>query len=122
LIGSLVVAPILYVGLMGAIIFSIYSYPSRNFTVEAWHAAGWRHEFGDNIPPTRFEYSADLIAKKLLIGKTKEEVIAILGEGHETNNRISYDLGFVPGHGIDPDFLEVYFENGVVVKVEQRRS
>jgi hypothetical protein len=119
-LGSLVVAPFLYVGLIMAMLFSMHHYPSRTFSAEAWHAG--RQAPGDEVFTTRYEYSKDLIDRKLLIGKTKEEVIVMLGEGHETNNRVSYNLGFVPGHGIDPDFLEVYFENGVVVKVEQRRS
>lgn len=121
-LGSLVVAPILYVGLISAMLFSMYYYPSETFTTEAWQATGWSEKHGDNLPPTRYKYSQDLIERRLLVGKTKAEVIEMLGEGYETPDRISNDLGFVPGHGIDPDFLEVYFENGVVIKVEQRRS
>src|SRR5690606_3075736 len=102
---------------------SMTYYPSKEFTSEEWQAAGWKVEYGDNIPPTRFLYSNDLVDRGLLIGKTKEEVIELLGEADsERGDTFSYDLGFVPGHGIDPDFLHVYFEKGVVVKVEQRRS
>lgn len=123
-LGSLVLAPFLYVGLIMAWLFSMHYYPSETFTTEAWHATGWRQMHGDNVPPERYRYSEDLIERKLLLGKTKEEVVTMLGEpeGYITETQISYDLGFVPGHGIDPDFLYVFFENGIVVRVEQRRT
>ena len=122
LLGSLAVASIIYVVLVMGMLASMYYYPSKTFTTESWVATGWKQEYGDNIPPTRYFYSEDLIERKLLIGMTREEVLGMLGEGFESADRVSYDLGFVPGHGVDPDFLEIYFENGVVVKVEQRRS
>lgn len=121
-IGSMIIAPFIYVAIVGIALYSIFSYPSKTFTTEAWKATGWQKIHGDNVPPTRFEFSEDLIERKILIGKTKDEVLEMLGEGFEAGDTISYDLGFVPGHGIDPDFLTVYFENGVVVNVTQRRS
>lgn len=122
-IGSLLAAPILYVSLVMVIYSAMTYYPSKEFTSEGWIAAGPKVEHGDNIPPTRYLYSEDLVERGLLIGKTKEEVIDLLGEpDSEMGTTLSYNLGFVPGHGIDPDFLRVYFENGVVIKAEQRRS
>lgn len=121
-LGSVAVAPFLYVGLIMAMLFSMHQYPSKTFAKDEWQASGWRKEHGDNISPTRFEYSEDLIERGVLIGKTKDEVIELLGEGHSSADQLTYDLGFVPGHGIDPDYLEIHFENGVVVRVEQRRS
>ena len=82
-LGSLLIAPFIYIGLIGAVLFSMYYYPSEAFTTEAWEATGWSQKHGDNIPPTRYKYSQDLIERKLLIGKTKEEVLAMLGEGYE---------------------------------------
>lgn len=122
LLGSLAVAPFLYLGLILVMLFSMHQYPSKKFDQDEWRTSGWRKEHGDSIPPTRFQYSEDLIERGVLIGKTRDDVIEMLGEGHESVDRLSYDLGFVPGHGIDPDFLEIHFENGVVVRVEQRRS
>jgi len=38
-------------------------------------------------------------------------------------NHIAYELGFVPGlFNIDPDVLDIYFENGKVVRVGQHRT
>jgi len=57
-----------------------------------------------------------------LIGKTKDEVIELLGDDFYSydENHIVYDLGFVPELlNIDPDVLDIYFENGKVVKVRQ---
>ena len=122
LVFSIIAAPILYfVLILGGFAYSNY-YPSKTFTPEAWQAADWRVKHGDNIPPSRYLYSKDLIERRLLIGKSKREVVEILGEGYDKGNILSYDLGFVPGHGIDPDVLEIYFENDVVSDVRQRRT
>lgn len=121
-VGSLLLSPILYVGLVAGIYFASIQYPSRTFTPEAWKTYGERVEHGDYVPSDRYQFSRDLIQSKLLIGKSRQEVVELLGPGRETRNVLIYDLGFVPGHGFDPDFLEVYFENDIVVMVEQRRS
>jgi outer membrane protein assembly factor BamE (lipoprotein component of BamABCDE complex) len=61
----------------------------------------------------------DLVDNKKLIGKTKEEVIELLGPEEHTvsNSRWTYYIGFKPGiMAIDPDVLEIEFEDGKVVK------
>ena len=66
--------------------------------------------------------SEDIIESMMLIGKTQNDVIELLGtEFHEDNdNRMIFELGFVPGLiSIDPDYLEVTLENGIVVDVRQ---
>ena len=66
--------------------------------------------------------SEDIIESKLLIGKTKQEIVELLGDDYYSynENHIAYDLGFVPGLlNIDPDVLDIYFENGKVIKVDQ---
>ena len=62
--------------------------------------------------------SKNIIKSEILIGKTKEEVIELLGNGYQDygENHIGYYLGFVPRmFNIDPDILDIYFENGKVV-------
>ena len=69
--------------------------------------------------------SNDIIKSEILIGKTKEEVIELLGDDFYTynENHIAYDLGFVPGlFNIDPDVLDIYFEKGKVIKVDQHET
>jgi len=95
--------------------FSITYYPNKDFDQNKWKS---------NIE-ARYEMSKDIIDSKLLIGKTKKEVVDLLGSDFYTHgeNHIFYDLGFVPGLlNIDPDFLDIYFENEIVNRVEQHGS
>ena len=69
--------------------------------------------------------SKNIINSEMLIGKTKEEVIELLGNKYSDHgeNHIEYYLGFVPRMlNIDPDYLDIYFENGKVIKVSQHNS
>ncbi len=69
--------------------------------------------------------SKDIINSKMLIGKTKSEVIELLGNDFSTydDNHIIYDLGFVPGLlTIDPDILDIYFNEDKVIRVEQHEE
>jgi len=70
----------------------------------------------------RFTMSKDLIDSRVLIGKKLNEVTELLGEEYNSysENTISYYLGFIPSPGnLDPDLLELTFENDVVIKVRQ---
>ena len=62
----------------------------------------------------------------MLIGKSKKEVKQLLGEDEnieENNDYWKYDLGFVPlAGGIDPDMLDIYFQDGKVIKVGQHQT
>jgi len=121
---ALLSAPVLYFVIVIAVYqVSIY-YGSETFSQEAWAAAGPNMFSSDRVPSERYRFSADLIERKLLVGKTREQVIELLGDDYfeSGKSRIGYDLGFVPGHGFDPDYLEITFEDGVVIKVEQHRS
>ncbi len=93
-------------------IFSVSYYPTNNFDKSEWNS---------NIEK-RYKMSEDIIASKMLIGKTQEEVIQTLGANFSSNNenRITYELGFVPGlFNIDPDYMEIKLENGKVISVHQ---
>lgn len=113
-ISTLMVSPVIYFFAIVIWMFSVSYYPNNDFNKEEWISN----------QDERFKLSEDLIESKILIGKTKQEVIQLLGEDYSShNNHITYDLGFVPGFfNIDPDVLDIYFEKGKVVKVDQRES
>jgi hypothetical protein len=96
-------------------IFSISYYPSKDFDKQEWES---------NIQE-RYTMSADIIDSEILIGKSKQEVIELLGTEYSTyeENHISYYLGFVTGlANIAPDVIDIYFENGKVIKVSQHET
>lgn len=112
LIPTVILSPVIYVGLVMIWIFSVSYYPTNNFDKSEWNS---------NIEK-RYKMSEDIIASKMLIGKTQEEVIQTLGANFSSNNenRITYELGFVPGlFNIDPDYMEIKLENGKVISVHQ---
>lgn len=112
LIPNMILSPIIYVGLIMIWVFSISYYPTNDFD-----QADWNSNVGE-----RYKMSEDIIERKMLIGKTREEVIKILGTDFSSNNesRMTYELGHVPGlFNIDPDYLEIKLENGIVVSVNK---
>jgi len=114
---TLLTTPLVYAGLVIIMVMSLSYYPSRDFDRERW--------FADE--EKRYELSEDIIESEMLIGKTKAEVRQILGTGAESNTDDNdnwwYYLGFKPGmFNIDPDVLDIYFENGKVSKVSQHET
>ncbi|AFM04737.1 hypothetical protein Fleli_2365 [Bernardetia litoralis DSM 6794] len=112
IIPTIILSPIIYIGLFMIWIFSISYYPTSNFDKNEWNS---------NIEE-RFKMSEDIIESEILIDKTREEVIEILGNDFITNNesKITYELGHVPGlFNIDPDYLDIKLENGKVISVKQ---
>jgi hypothetical protein len=106
LILTVVTAPVFY-GLMilAWVLLSSY-YPSRNFDRKAWLTDSDR----------RYEYTHDLINRKLLIGKTRAQVEQLLGANGDTSqSELYYYIGFRPElTGIDPSSLIIDFNNGKV--------
>ncbi|MDR0518107.1 MAG: hypothetical protein LBH25_13800 [Fibromonadaceae bacterium] len=106
---------LLYIGIIITWILLSSYYPKTVFNKHKW----------DENEEKRYEMSKDIINSEILIGKTKDEVIELLGNGfYETSmNCIRYELGFVPSlFNIDPDMLSICFENGRVIEVSQYRS
>ena len=104
----------LFVSDFGILDFSAWeqSYTETSFDEEIWKAE----------KEERFTMSKDLIDSEILIGKKFNEVTELLGEEYNSysENTISYYLGFIPSPGnLDPDLLELTFEDGVVIKVRQ---
>lgn len=115
IIPAILLSPILFGGIILLWIFSISYYPKTDFNKQEW--ASNKEE--------RYKMSNDIMESNLLIGKTKDEVITLMGNDFYKydDNHIAYDLGFVPGlFKIDPDVLDIYFKNGKVFKVGQHES
>ena len=115
IIPSIVLSPIVYIGLIYLWIFSISYYPTNDFDKQTW----------ESNPEERYKMSENIIESKMLIGKTKQEIVELLGNDFYSysENHIAYGLGFVPGlFNIDPDVLDIYFENGKVTKVGQHET
>ena len=57
-------------------------------------------------------------------GKSKDEVIKLLGSDYSiSNDSIYYEIGLLPGlFRLDSDVLVIYFENNIVVRVGQHES
>ena len=115
IIPTIILSPLLYVGIIIVWFFSVSYYPKTDFNKQEW--TGNKEE--------RYKMSNDLIKSEFLIGKSKIEVSELLGDDFYSynENHIAYDLGFVPGlFNIDPDVLDIYFENGKVIKVGQHET
>lgn len=115
IIPTIILSPIVYVGLIYLWLFSISYYPTDEFDKLAW----------ESYPEERYKMSENIIESKMLIGKTKEEITELLGNDFYSysENHIAYGLGFVPGlFNIDPDVLDIYIENGKVIKVGQHET
>jgi len=107
--------PFTYFAGLVAMLFAMLYYPSRDFDKHSWLEQ----------PELRYEMSQEMINSEMLLGKSMEEVVLILGEGYfyKTEEIIKYELGYVPGFIIlDPDILSIEFDNGVVVRVRQHGS
>lgn len=115
LISSIILGPLIYLGIIYMMLFTISYYPSNDFDKIKW----------DTNKAERYKMSEDIIESEILIGKTKTEIIQLLGNDFYSynNNHIAYELGFVPGlFNIDIDVLDIYFENEKVIKVSQHSS
>ena len=114
-VGTFIVTSLIYLFLIYVFIFFVSYYPTKEFSQKGWT---------DN-PSKRYEMTEDIIENNLLIGKTKDEILHLLGSDKFEYNEDhwGYDAGFVPGFlNIDPDVLDVYFKNNIVVKVAQHES
>ncbi len=97
------------------LVYNYLYYPNKAFDKKIWNSVV--HE--------RYEMSKNIIEKELLIGKSKQEVIQLLGtkEFYTEDNRIMYTIGHIPSlFNIDPNILCVELENDIVVSVFQYES
>ena len=113
LLATFISAPIVYAAAIIVWLTWISYYPSREFD-----KVRWERDF-----EKRYELSLDLIENKKLIGKTKFEIIELLGQEENTveSDTWQYYLGTKPSLMlIDPDVLVIEFNDGKAVKVFQR--
>lgn len=111
-LATIIATPIFYVTVVLIFILVLEYYPNRDFEKKLWQ----------NDKEHRYEYSHDLIKRKILIGKTKNQVLQLLGNETDTTQAVSltYDIGFRPELlGIDPSYLIINFKNGRVDNVEE---
>jgi hypothetical protein len=114
LIPTIILSPVISVMTISLIIFLMCYYPKEEFDAIKWR---------ENIEE-RYRMSEDIIKKDILTGKTKNEIIELLGNEFyvHSDGSISYYLGFAPPMKMDADILTIYFENELSVKVTQRRT
>ena len=115
IIPTIILSPILYIGIILIWIFSVSYYPKTDFNKQEWN----------ENKEERYKMANDIIKNEILIGKTRVEVIELLGDDYYSHDEshIVYNLGFLPGlFNIDPDVLDIYFEKGKVIKVEQHKT
>ncbi len=114
-IPTLILSPMIYVGIIVAFIMVVSYYPKIDFNQALWHSK----------IEERYKMSQDIINSDMLIELSESEVIELLGEDFSRydKNHIAYYLGFVPGmFNIDPDVLDIIFEDGKVTKVYQHET
>ena len=107
---TVIVTPILYVGMIMLFLFSITYTPSRRFDKSQWLTD----------KDGRFEMADDIINSNMLINKDTNQIKQILGEPlRGSNNTWTYDMG-MGGGGLGFLFhsLLIKFENEKVVTVE----
>jgi len=104
---TLLTAPVLYIIVILIWIAIEEYYPNRSFDKKMWQTQ----------KEVRYEYSHDLINSKILIGKTRNQVLQLLGNDTDTTQteELYYDIGYRPElTGIDPSTILIHFKNGRV--------
>ena len=81
----------------------------------------------NNYPTERYKMRKDIIESELLIGKTKQEVLRLLGEPVISNltgkEHLIYSLGVVPSFFESDEMqLVIIFEDDVSNKVSYRKK
>jgi hypothetical protein len=114
-ITTLVLTPLLYIGLIILWVSAVTYYPAKKF-----HSENWKSN-----QEKRYEMTKDLLESRILMGKTKDQVVALLGleDNAIESDKWVYDVGFRPSmFGIDPDILEIEFKAGIVTKCWVRET
>lgn len=114
-IATIVSIPIVCIAVAILFVKASEYYPDRRFTKEAWMGNADK----------RYELTKKLISSKMLIGKTREEVVQILGQNtaDSDTSTMYYSIGFIPlfmdTHNLSPALLYVKFQNNRVIAVSQ---
>lgn len=112
IIPSVLLTPLVTIG-MSKLLFTLFIiamlyYPTKGFDAEEWK----------NNPKERYTMSDDVVNSKILIGKTRDEVILLLGNDFRESgdNQIEYHMGYVPDGVLGSDLLilDINFEDNQV--------
>ncbi len=110
---AVIASPVIYTLVVLAVLFYVNSAPERAFDREWWL----------NNSNRRFEMAGDIIGSRMLLGKTKQEVVRLLGNDYQNSNEegstsIGYNLGFSSDALNLPDKkLNIEFDGDKVVNV-----
>ena len=110
---AVIVSPAIYTLIILAVLFYINSAPDRVFDRDWWL----------NNSNKRYEMAGDIINSGMLLGKTKQEVVSLLGSdyvdsGNNDVPSIGYDLGFSSEAMNLPDkMLNIEFDGNKVINV-----
>ena len=110
---AVIVSPVIYTLIILAVLFYINSASDRVFDRDWWL----------NNSNKRYEMAGDIINSGMLLGKTKQEVISLLGSdyvdsGNTDVSSIGYDLGFSSEAMNLPDkMLNIEFDGDKVINV-----
>ena len=112
IICAVILAPVIYTLIVWIVSFYVNFFPERAFNQEWWL----------NNSNKRYEMADDIINSGMLLGKSKQEVIQLLGEDYVNNENeeqaIGYDLGLSSESPYLPDkILNIEFEGDKVVNV-----
>lgn len=110
--GTVIIAPIVYFGLVIMFFSYLFYEPQYDFDTEKWFAD--KH--------SRYEMRDDIVESKILEGKTKIEIIKFIGKPkmQDSTDLWKYDLGVSgAGFGWQFNYLELTFENDKVSKVNK---
>jgi hypothetical protein len=113
-LGTIILTPIIYLGLIVIFINILFYEPTRDFDKEKW--------FADKSK--RYEMRDDIVESEILKSKNKKEIIELIGLpnfGSDSTDIWNYDLGTSgAGFGWQFNSLLITFDNDEVVKVEKR--
>ncbi len=110
-IGTIILTPLIYIfGVLLILIILMYE-PDRNFEQKRW----FEH------PELRYEMREDIIENEIRIGKTKSQIIDLIGKPNKEDiaGEWNYDLG-MSGNGFGWQFnnLILTFKNAKVINNE----
>lgn len=116
---SLVLTPIVYFYMV---------YPMINIFSSYHHQKYFKAELWKENPELRYEISDDMIDSEVLMGKTKTEIISLLGTYEwlgwndalkkHNDNKWNYSLGIEPGaFNTKKECIELVFKNDKVVAI-----
>lgn len=118
---SLALTPVVYYYILYPLINIFSSYHHEKYFV----SEDWKEK-----PAYRYEMSNEITNKKLFLGKTKEEVKALLGKSEwygwddsikaNSPEKWNYNMGFKPGaFNMTQECLELVFKNNTVASITQ---